>query len=101
MDLRSKMAGSLERFFSKSGSDSVYTPLSGSAVPCKIFIEFEVRLQPALDGQTWEEATVITARLAEIGKEPTRGETFLYDETSYTVQKVIENDGLTVQVAVI
>ena len=50
MDLRSNMASSLVRFFNSWGADSVYTPLSGSPVSCKAFIELSVKLQPDLEG---------------------------------------------------
>ncbi len=100
MDLRSKMASSLVRFFNSWGADSVYTPLSGSPVSCKAFMELSVKLQPDLEGQTWEQATVVTLLLSQLNNVPTRGETVTYDGVTYTIERLYENDGLTVQVIV-
>jgi hypothetical protein len=73
----------------------------GDSVECKIFIDFDVMLQPAgVETQVWQQGTTIEALLSVLGKEPDRGETFVYDETTYTVQAVIANDGLTVKVQV-
>jgi hypothetical protein len=38
--------------------------------------------------------------LSEILAQPSRGDKFTYDGTDYTVQEIIENDGLTVKMAV-
>jgi len=101
MGLRAVFAATLPGIFEAAGEDAVFTPATGDPIPCHIFIDFSVELQPngAL-AQVWEQGTVIEALLSEILREPNRGETFIYDSTDYTVKAVLNNDGLTVKVVV-
>lgn len=101
MGLRSVFQLALPDIFNAAGEDAVFTPLSGPAVACKIFIEFNVQLQPVgVDAQVWEMGTTIEALLSEIGHQPERGETFTYNSTVYTVKAVMADDGLTVKMVV-
>jgi hypothetical protein len=101
MGLRAVFAAAVPNIFVAAGEDAVFYPSVGDSVECKIFIDFDVMLQPAgVETQVWQQGTTIEALLSVIGKEPDRGETFIYDGTTYTVQAVIANDGLTVKVQV-
>jgi hypothetical protein len=110
MGLRAVFAAALPDIFDAAGEDAVFTPAEGASIPCKVFIEFNVMLQPAgVDVQVWQRGTTIEALLSEtpnlgIGREPNRGETFTLDipsnDTVYTVQAILENDGLTVKAVV-
>jgi hypothetical protein len=105
MGLRAVFAAALPGIFDAAGEDAVFTPATGAAIPCKVFIDFNVMLQPAgVETQVWQRGTTIEALLSVIGREPDRGETFTLDipadDTIYTVQAILENDGLTVKVVV-
>ena len=101
MGARAEIATGLSDLFANEGEDAVYTPAGGTAMDCHIFIDFNVQLQPdGFQAQAWDRATVIECLLSEIGAEPNRGDTFLYDGTTCTVQRVLENDGFTAKLAV-
>jgi hypothetical protein len=102
MGARAEIAAALPSVFAEKGEEAVFTPAGGPVIdPCHIFIEFNVALQPdGMTAQAWQRATVIEALLSEIGAEPNKSDTFIYDETTYTVARIIENDGFTVKVAV-
>ena len=107
MGLRGVFAAALPGIFTAAGETAVFTPATGSAIPCYVFINFNVELQPSgMEVQVWERGTVIEALLidagegAAIGREPARGETFTVDGTVYTVKAILENDGLTVKAQV-
>ena len=111
MSLRTDIAASLPDLFAE-GEPAVFTPAAGEAVPCMVFIDFDVALQPAgIESQIWQRGTTIEALLSEIGRVPNRGEMITVypdaasrsagtDGTEYTVQAILENDGLTVKMAV-
>ena len=82
--------------------DAVFTPAVGDQVSCKVNLTLGTRFQPegGLQAQAWGTETTIEYRLAEVGKEADADETFVIDETTYTVTDVLENDGLFVTVAV-
>jgi hypothetical protein len=101
MGIRAVFAAADAIFMPLIGEDAVFTPAAGAAIPCKIFIDFSVLLQPAgVEAHIWERGTTIEALLSEIGREPKRGETFEYDSVVYTVKSILENDGLTVKAVV-
>ena len=112
MGLRGIFAEALPDIFEAAGEPAVFTPAVGDSIPCMIFIDFSVLLQPAgAEAQVWDRGTTIEALLSEIGREPNRGEmvTVFPDEisrsagingTTYTVQAILENDGLTVKMVV-
>jgi hypothetical protein len=101
MGIRTVIAAALPALFSDMGEEAVYTPSGGTALGCHIFIDFNVQLQPdGLQAQAWDRATIIECLISEVGSEPNRGDIFVYDGTTYTVQRVMENDGFTVKLAV-
>lgn len=101
MGLRAIFAAALPGMFDAGGEDAVYTPAGGVAVDLKIFIDFNVMLQPeGISTQVWDRGTVIEALLSDMAAEPNRGDTFVYDSTTYTVQAILENDGLSVKMQV-
>lgn len=90
-----------EDLFDDLGVDATFTPSVGDPVSCKVNLEIGVDLQPGgLDAQVWRSETTIEYRLAEVGKEADRDETFTVGGTVYTVKDVVENDGRFVKVNV-
>ena len=101
MGLRSVFREALPDIFTAAGEDAVYHPLTGDPVDCKIFIEFNVQLQPSgAEMQIWERGTTIEALLSVIGDEPKKGSHFVYEDESYYVRVIAENDGMTVKAVV-
>lgn len=105
MGLRATFAAALPGIFDVAAEDAIFTPAAGAAIDCKVFIDFDVDLQPAgMEAQVWQRGTTIEALLSEIGREPDRGETFTLDipsaGTVYTVQAILQNDGLTIKAVV-
>ncbi len=87
--------------FNALGDVSTFTPSGGSAVSCTVVITFNVMLQPTgVEAQVWQRGTTIEALLSEITNEPNRGDVFVVRGVSYTVQAVLENDGVSVRVVV-
>jgi hypothetical protein len=108
MGMRAILKEFLPEMFDQIGEDATYTPSGGSpVVACKIFIDFDVMLQPSgMEAQVVQVGTMIEALLLDdenigIGTtEPSRGDKFTYDGTVYTVQAIEKNDGLTVKMVV-
>lgn len=102
MGLRAEFAAVLPEIFTSEGEEAVFTPAAGDPVDCHVFIDFNVMLQPAgVEVQVWQQGTTIETVFSEIGREPNRGETFtLAGGIVYTVQAILENDGLTVKAVV-
>jgi hypothetical protein len=101
MGLRAVFAGALPGIFTAAGEAAVFTPATGSPIPCFVFIDFNVMLQPSgMEAQVYEQGTAIEALLLDIGREPNRGETFTVGGVVYTVKAPISNDGLTVKCVV-
>jgi len=86
--------------FEAMGELATFTPATGAAVTCYVLLSIAVDLQPDLDTQSWATGKTIECLYADIGRTPERGETFLVESVTYTVASVIENDGLTVKMAV-
>ena len=90
------------------GEAAVFTPATGAAIPCHVFLDFRQEFDPTgMDTQVTRNVPMIDALLSEIGREPVKGETFTVypDESSrsagvggtvYTVQAILENDGISV-----
>jgi hypothetical protein len=88
-------------FGSAVADDTVYTPLGGAGIACRVLIERNVLLQPSgMDAQVVEQGTTIEAILADVGAEPNRGDTFAIGTETFTVQSIAENDGMTVKIIV-
>jgi hypothetical protein len=101
MGLRAVFAEALPGIFTAAGEAAVFTPSTGAPIPCFVFIDFDVELQPSgMEAQVWERGTTIEALLSVILKEPDRAETFTVDGVVYTVKSIAENDGLTVKCVV-
>jgi len=100
MGLRTQLKTDLFDMFATMGETATFTPATGAAVTCYVLLSIAVDLQPDLDTQSWTTGKTIDCLYASIGRTPERGETFLVDSVTYTVASVIENDGLTVKMAV-
>jgi hypothetical protein len=101
MGLRAVFREALPDIFDAAGEDATFTQVKGQPVPCKIFIDFDVKFQSsAMNAQVWETGVAIEVLLSEIGVEPDRGDVFTFEETDYTVDSILANDGLTVKVIV-
>jgi hypothetical protein len=101
MGLRSVFAAALPGIFEAAGESATFNPATGVAIDCMVFIDFNVMLQPnGTETQVWERGTTIECLFSDIGREPNRGETFEVDGTTYTIQAILENDGLTVKMQV-
>jgi len=100
MGLRTQLKADLINMFATMGESATFTPTTGSAVSCYVLLSIAVDMQPDLDTQSWMTGKTIECLFADIGRAPERGETFLVDSVTYTVASVIENDGLTVKMAV-
>ncbi len=88
-----------------AGEAATFTPVGGEAIPCHVHVMPNIQLQPeGYNAQVTQLATVIEAALSELGRVPTRGDTFtisagIYAGT-YIVDALLENDGYTVRVSV-
>lgn len=101
MGLRAVFAAALPGIFAAAGEEALFTPASGAAIPCMVFIDFNAMLQPSgIEAQVWQRGTTIEALLSDLGREPNRGEIFTVDGAAYAVQAILENDGLTVKTVV-
>lgn len=82
---------------------ATYQPATGDPIPdIQIHIDKSIDLQPAgFDSRVVGQTITIEAVLADLGKEPDRGETFTTEAgVVYTVLSIVENDGHTVKAAV-
>lgn len=80
-----------------------YQPLLAPAISnVLVYVTQNAELQPAgFDAQVVAQGITLEAALADLGKEPDRGETFTAAAgTIYTVLSVLENDGSIVKVQV-
>lgn len=101
MGIRSEIAEALPEIFTDMGEDATYTPVTGDPVSLQVFIDFDIQFEPAdLTAQTWQRGTQIECLLDDVTDEPSRGATFEVDSVTYTVQKVVNNDGFTVKMQV-
>ena len=100
MGLRTQLKTDLVNMFATMGELAMFTPATGSAVSCYVLLSVAVDMQPDIDTQSWMTGKTIECLFADIGRAPERGETFLVDSVTYTVASVIENDGMTVKMAV-
>ena len=84
-------------FDSPIGDDAVYTPYGGAALPpLRVIIDRSFSLHPAGDAQVYERGVTIEVILDDISNvEPNRGSTFVVGSETFTVQSILENDGLT------
>ncbi|HHT9136471.1 MAG TPA: head-tail joining protein [Candidatus Wunengus sp. YC60] len=100
MGLRTQLKTDLVNMFATMGETATFTPTTGAGVTCYVLLSIAVDMQPDLDTQSWMTGKTIECLFADIGRTPERGETFVVDSVTYTVASVIENDGMTVKMAV-
>jgi hypothetical protein len=102
------MLSALPEIFEDMGEEAVFTFQGGDQIPCHIFVEFDINLEPdGFTAQIGQTSTVVEALLSELnGIVPNKNETFtIVGEDSplkgeiYTVQRVLTNDRFTVKVA--
>jgi hypothetical protein len=83
------------------GHPATYTPAGGQAVTLRVNLEVEVEPQPdGYGGGAWTQITTIEGLISGFGREPDIGDTVAIGAVTYTVKRVLENDGLWVKVAV-
>ena len=101
MDFRTAMTRAAAKFYTRHGKPATWTPAAGQAVDCHVFINFDVAMQPSgTDAQVWERGTTVEGLLSETTTAPSRGDNITVEGTSYTVQELIENDGIKFMVQV-
>lgn len=87
--------------FAALGEPATYTPAGGAAKSCTVILTEGVQLQPVgVESQVWQRGTTIDALLAEIGSTPARGDVFTVAGTTYTVQAILDDDGMTIKAVV-
>ena len=83
------------------GRTATYTPAGGEAVTLCVNLEIEVEAQPdGFAGGAWTQVTTIEGLLADFVQEPDNGDAVVIGATTYTVTRVLENDGTFCKVAV-
>ena len=90
-----------ENVMSLLGKAATYTPLVGDPVSCNVHYETENAIEPGgYDAQTYKPLETIEGLLTELGKEPVKGDRLTIGSSTYTVQTVLENDGIFILMAV-
>lgn len=85
------------------GETATYTPADGGAVVSgvPVNVELEVEEQPGgYEGPAWTQVMTVEGRLADFGGQPNKDDTIAIGATTYTVRRVLEDDGVFVKVAV-
>ena len=102
MSIRSELIDALPGIFEDMGEEAIFTPNGGDPVACHAFIDFHVAFEPdGMTSQAWTTATVIEALLSELDDtEPNKGDIFVIDSVTYTVQRILSNDSFSVKMAV-
>jgi hypothetical protein len=101
MSIQTILDTAMTDLFNHVGDDATYTPVSGSALPCKVWVQKDVQLQPIdFTGQAVESSTLIECLLSEVLTVPKRGSMFLVGTTTYTVQTLQANDGRILKLVV-
>ena len=101
MGIRQVMQESLPDIFEAMGENAVFIPAGGDPIPCKVFIDFGIALEPeGFEGMAVQRGTIIEVLLSVMGAEPKRGETFIIDDITYEVGRILANDGFTVKLAI-
>ncbi|MHC4361379.1 MAG: head-tail joining protein [Planctomycetota bacterium] len=85
----------------KLGKAATYTPSVGDPVSCTVHYENELTVTPgSFDIQAHGPLETIEGLLSELGREPDKGDQFTIGSDTYTVQTVLDNDGMFVLLAV-
>lgn len=83
-----------------TGAEAIFRPVDGTPVPCLIEVERNVELQPdSYEATVVERGVTVEAMVSVVG-EPERGDVFEMGLVSFTVAKIVENDGQFVKVVV-
>jgi hypothetical protein len=82
---------------------AVYTPSGGAAIEdVDVVINRSVALQPVgHDAEIWEQGTTIDCLKSQTLQTPGPGDTFATLAETFTVQAVLENDGVFCKVQVV
>ncbi|MBF0395770.1 MAG: hypothetical protein HQK78_03285 [Desulfobacterales bacterium] len=86
--------------FNAFGQDAIYMPISGKKRQVRVAIDYKTELQPSGQASVYEIGTTMECILAEIGREPNRGDRFQIGNKVYKVDSIIQNDGRVVKMAV-
>ncbi|MFA5458255.1 MAG: hypothetical protein WC119_10150 [Synergistaceae bacterium] len=101
MSIQTILDNAMTDLFNHVGQDATYTPVSGAALPCKVWVQNDVELQPFdFQGMAVEMTILIECLLSEVQAVPQRGSTFLVGTRTYTVQTVHKNDNRIVVLVV-
>ncbi len=91
----------LPGFFENHGRPAIFSPDGGTPVSCYIFVEYDAIIQPVGDAQSWFTGTVVEVCLSVIGQVPSRGDVFTCEGEVFTMESLVENDGLVAKVQVV
>lgn len=101
MGFQDNIPGIHTRAFNQVGASSVYTPVSGDPVPCRVNLRHDVILQPSsYDARVVETGSTITALFSDVG-EPSAGSTFEVDGEVFKVARITDNNRILVTMAVV
>jgi hypothetical protein len=90
-----------EDIFDHLADAATYTPVGGSIVSCRAHLVEKTYFQAdGLTSQAWTKTKEIEARVAEVGSSIGKGDTFLVNSVTYTVARVLSDDGRFIVVAV-
>lgn len=95
-----------EDIFSVAGVDATFVPASGFPVACRVFVSDEAAIQPGgFEMGALSQVRNIEARLSELGTTPAEGDSFIVPKGPYSgtwkVGEELENDGISVKVAIL
>jgi len=83
-----------EILFDQLGVDATFIPTAGDPLSLKVVYRSELVMQPVgYESRAWQGEKTIEVLLADIGREPNRGERFEIDDVTYTVRAVAASDG--------
>lgn len=100
MGFQDNIPGVHIRAFNQIAAPAVYTDTDLNETPCNIILDHDVILQPSsYDAQVVEPGSTIEALYSDVG-EPEKGATFVIDDTTYTVQRITDNDKVFVTMVV-
>jgi len=90
-----------EDIFEHLADAATYTPVGGAGVSCRAHLVEKTYFQPdGLSSQAWTTTKEIEARVAEIGSDVGKGDTFSVSSATYTVARVLSEDGRFIIMAV-
>jgi hypothetical protein len=79
--------------FDNLGVDATFIPAAGDPISLKVIHRSELVMQPVgYESRAWQGEQTIEVLIADIGREPNRGEKFEIDDETYTVRAVQASD---------